>query len=209
MNRQELLKRIEELGRPRNGVWYQEIEFEEGVRTNSGTRGGGLPVWKVMKEEFLPSSLKGLRILDLGCNAGLYSVKSALLGAVVVGIELRDVWVKQAQFVKSYFEEKHGRLNLRLLKREITPDLLRTLGSFDIVYAISILYHFKRKQGKEIARELSKMTNNLIVRYRESYPSYKNSEKDFTRYFTKWGFRVSRRHPGPYSDRVFVQYIRD
>jgi SAM-dependent methyltransferase len=151
-----------------------------------------------------------MRVLDLGCNAGLYSIESALMGAYeVIGIEMRDVWFDQAVFVRRYFEQKHGsRLNVRYIKKKITPELLGVLGKFDVVYAISILYHFSGKQGKEIAKALSKMTGNIIARYRTSYPSYKGSERDFTRHFKGYGFRVRKRYPQAPSDRFFVQYVR-
>ena len=61
----------------------------------------GEHTWNTMSK-FLPPSLKNMRILDLGCNAGFYSVKASLLGAKeVVGVDLSPIFFKQALYIKN------------------------------------------------------------------------------------------------------------
>ena len=93
--------------------WYQTIRFEDDV-ISKGCIWCGDPAWDNIVK-FLPESLEGMRILDLGCNAGLFCVRAALMGAKeVIGIDYtgwRPKWdfEEQQVFVKEYFEQKCNR----------------------------------------------------------------------------------------------------
>ena len=53
------------------GKWYQQIDLD-GVITCDNRLGGGDYFWKLMQKHVLPADMDGLRILDLGSNAGCY-----------------------------------------------------------------------------------------------------------------------------------------
>ena len=134
--------------------------------------------------------MEGLRILDVGCNAGIFCVRASLEGAEeVVGIESDD-WKKgerfweQAQFVKSHFEEMHGRkLNIKYIKGRMEDVLLTDLGWFDYVLAIAAIYY--SNTPNKTVKAISKLTDNVIVRIRD-----KNRIERFEALFPKHGFTL-------------------
>lgn len=83
-------------------------------------------------------SLKGKRILDIGCNSGFWSIQCALLGAEVVGFDARSELIDQADLVKEIVGADNA--NFRTLDFwDMNPETLG--GKFDIVLNLGILYH--------------------------------------------------------------------
>ena len=179
MNKQFITKKIKDLV-----PWYQCIDLN-GIMTlkrgdNYFNANAGEKTWNTIKT-FLPSSLDNNRILDLGCNAGFYSIKSSLLGAKeVVGIELSPIFFEQALFIKEFFEEVSSRkLNVKYIKSDIGNLDLDNIGNFDYIFAIAILYHIGKhkygkytenalKEQKDVIRKLALHTKKFIVRCRNS-----------------------------------------
>jgi len=170
--------------------WYQTIDFEDDLRSK-GCDWCGDPAWSNIVK-FLPESLEGMRVLDLGCNAGLFCVRTALKGAEVVGIDYtgwRKDWDFQEQqvFVKEYFEKKHNKkLPITYLSGRM-EDVLQEqdLGYFDYVLGIASLYYTTNHEG--IVREIAKVTNKAIIRLRE-----KNRIVRFTGLFEKYGYKQEK-----------------
>lgn len=167
--------------------WYQSIEFEDGLRSK-GCEWCGDPAWSNMVK-FLPESLEGKRVLDLGCNAGLFCVRSAMMGAEVVGIDYtgwRENWDFQEQqvFVKKYFEDKCGRkLPITYISGKMEEVLKQIdLGYFDYVYGIASLYYTEDPDGT--VEGISKINNKAIIRLRDA-----NRISQFTKLFKKYGYR--------------------
>jgi len=194
MDRNYIVRKVQELA-----PWYQTIDFD-GVVSNNKNK-SSIDVWNKIKT-FLPESLEGMRVLDLGSNAGLYSVCAALLGAEVVSIEAVEKYCKQALFVQEFFENKYKK---KLKITNIISDILvidfSKLGKFDYIFAIAILYHIgsNLKDSKKtldeqvrVIGELCKISNNIIVRSRVS--GYRD-EKFFIDVFSKFGFEAVKSIP--------------
>jgi tRNA (mo5U34)-methyltransferase len=181
--------------------WYQRINLNGIMTLTKGSNyfhaHAGEHTWNVMSK-LLPISLDGMSILDLGCNAGFYSVKASLLGAKeVIGIDLSPIFLKQAFYIKDYFENFYNKkLNIEYIKSNIGDLDLDSMGNFDCVFAISVLYHIgKHKYGKytpealkeqiEVIEKLSKHTKKFIVRCRNA--QY-NNRKYYGKIFKKSGF---------------------
>lgn len=170
--------------------WYQSIDFDVDLRSK-GCEWCGDPAWSNIVK-LLPESLEGMRILDLGCNAGLFCVRSALMGAEAVGIDYtgwRENWdfEEQQVFVKEYFEKKYNRkLPITYISGRMEEVLKeQDLGYFDYVYGIASLYYTKDPDGT--VEEISKITNKAIIRLREA-----NRIKKFTGLFEQNGFIQKR-----------------
>jgi len=154
----ELEKKISEFRK-----WYQTIDFGNGIVTPG--KGNGEEVWKKIRS-YLPKELSGYRFLDVGCNAGLLCVRSALEGANVVGVELSPYWFDQALFVKKNFEEIYNKkLNIEYIKDDIFG-VMGKKGFFDYVFVISFIYHLKENKQVEFIQNLSNITSKVIVRYK-------------------------------------------
>ena len=93
--------------------------------------------------ELFGGSLKGKRVLDLGCNAGFWSLNAIKAGCdFVLGIDGRRMHIEQAEFVfetkdidpARYCFEHHNLFELDF----------STLDEFDIVLCLGLLYHVNR-----------------------------------------------------------------
>ena len=89
MDKNYIIKKIKELV-----PWYQAIDFN-GILTqtyskpNESAKSGEV-LWNKIKT-FLPETLEGKRVLDLGCNAGYYCIKSFLLNFKML---ILNIWFK-------------------------------------------------------------------------------------------------------------------
>jgi hypothetical protein len=86
---------------------------------------------------FYHGSIEGLRIADLGCLEGGYSLALAQQGASLLGLEAR-----QQNFVKLELIQEHFDLaNLQFKKADVKNFTREAYGVFDTVLALGILYH--------------------------------------------------------------------
>lgn len=169
--------------------WYQTIQFEDDVRSK-GCDWCGEPAWSNIIK-FLPNSLEGKSVLDLGCNAGLFCIRAALKGAKeVIGIDYpgwRPNWDfgEQQVFLKDYFEQKSGKkLPIKFLSGRM-EDFVKQFASenkkFNYVLGIASLYYTNDPDGTVEA--ISKITDKVIIRLRDG-----NRIARFTKLFKKFGF---------------------
>lgn len=130
----ELVKRrIEELG-----PWFQNIELD-GVPTAPDHFLGNYPADKWRRfAHALPADLSGKTVLDIGCNAGFYSIEMKHRGADrVLGIDFDETYLAQARFaaevagVDIEFEELS------------VYDVARLGERFDVVLFMGVLYHLR------------------------------------------------------------------
>jgi len=156
--------RIQELSPRGRKSWYYYIDFGYGVAGRPELEKdphSGLNNWRNFLLKNLPD-LNGKRVLDIGCNAGLYDLKMCEAGASeVVGI---DINTKQAEFVREWFSNKYGRdyTNIRYIATNATKYSFVELGSFDLVCMFRVAYHFG--EGMEyIMGQLSVITNVIAL----------------------------------------------
>lgn len=213
MEKQALRSKIEELS-----PWYQKISID-GIVTST-KREDSEKIWDRIRGCF-PENFKLSRILDLGCNAGFYSIMAARMGASVVGVESNPLSYKQAIFLKKYFEELWStELDITYIQKDISDIDLISLGSFDCVFALAVLYHVGNyKFGKgtvesfaeqnRIISLLNKMTDMFIVRARQR--KRKGSEyydaKHYNKVFKKLGFVSTKTIPEK-GRRTLIVYER-
>ncbi|GAJ03415.1 unnamed protein product, partial [marine sediment metagenome] len=156
MNKEETRAKIKELGK-----WYQNIDIN-GVRTKASDV-DPLKIWRKIRA-LLPEKLDGLRILDLGSNAGHYSCLMAIEGAEVIGINHANEFKAQAAFVREYFEEKHGKLNIKNIWEDIREIDFDALGEFDYVLASAIIHHIGIHKYKKYTPEIVEYQKKIIKR---------------------------------------------
>jgi SAM-dependent methyltransferase len=85
-------------------------------------------------------NLAGLRIADLGCLEGGFSLALAQRGARVTGIEARAKNLEKALLLKQHFDLPH----LDFVLGDVKAFSREAFGEFDAVLALGILYHLDR-----------------------------------------------------------------
>jgi tRNA (mo5U34)-methyltransferase len=132
-SRGEVRRRIDELG-----PWFQNIELE-GEFTAPDHFLGDYPGAKWRKfSQAIAADLRGKTVLDIGCNAGFYSIEMKRRGAErVVGIDSDDTYLAQARFAAEI-----AAANVEFRKLSVY-DVGALAERFDIVLFMGVLYHLR------------------------------------------------------------------
>jgi tRNA (mo5U34)-methyltransferase len=120
--------------------WFHNIHLPDGSQTAPNHPLGDFPAykWKAIGPH-LPIDLSGWRVLEIGCNAGYYTVALAQRGATLVAIDINPHYLRQARWVL----DQHGlsdQVELRLMQ---IYDLAHTDESFDLVFFMGVFYHLR------------------------------------------------------------------
>jgi tRNA (mo5U34)-methyltransferase len=133
VNAREIEARVRALG-----AWFHNIDLG-GVLTAPEHFLGDYPgiVWRALAPS-LPADLSGRTVLDVGCNAGFFSLQLKRRGAArVVGLDLDPRYLAQARLAA----EVSG-LDIEL--RELSVYDVAALGErFDVVLFMGVLYHLR------------------------------------------------------------------
>jgi tRNA (mo5U34)-methyltransferase len=157
VNREDLLDGIRRLD-----PWFHCIELAPGVLTKTESVAGEpadhpRETWDIIKN-CLPVDLSGKSVLDVGCNAGFYSVEAKRRNAGrVLGVDAMRREIMQADFVRRA-------LGLEIEFRPLSVyDLsVSSVGRFDVTLALGLIYHLKHLVlGLEKLAQVTKDT--LIV----------------------------------------------
>lgn len=130
-----LQARVQELG-----PWFQNIDLGHGIRTAPDHFLGDYPAFKFARfAHVLPDDLEGRSVLDIGCNAGFYSVEMKRRGAGrVLGIDSDDRYLAQARLVADTL----GYPDITFAKLSVYD--VAALGErFDLVIFMGVLYHLR------------------------------------------------------------------
>jgi tRNA (mo5U34)-methyltransferase len=129
----EIRARVGELGQ-----WFHNLDLG-GIRTAPEHFLADYP--RVKWERFcaaLPGDLTGRTVLDIGCNAGFYSIEMKRRGAErVVGIDFDERYLAQARFAAEVTGQE---IEFRSLS---VYDVARLGEQFDVVLFLGVLYHLR------------------------------------------------------------------
>lgn len=129
--RREIVQRVAALGQ-----WFHNMNLD-GVWTAPDHFLGDYPgfQWRRVQPS-LPADLRGWTVLDIGCNAGYFSIELKRLGAErVVAIDSDPRYLAQARLAA---EVAGVELELRELS---VYDVARLGERFDLVLFMGVLYH--------------------------------------------------------------------
>ena len=122
------------------GPWFHNIHLPNGLQTAPDHFLGDFPAFKWREiAPYLAEDLSGKTVLDVGCNAGFYSLELAKRGAHVTGIDLDPLYLKQARWVVDQFDLS-DRIELR---QQQVYDLAQEETQYDIVWFMGVLYHLR------------------------------------------------------------------
>jgi tRNA (mo5U34)-methyltransferase len=121
--------------------WFHNLHLPDGAQTAPDHPLGDFPAFKWEQiSPWLPEDMSGLRALDIGCNAGFYSLAMARRGAQVLGIDVDPHFLRQAEWARERFGVSAERLALRQMQ---VYELARLEEQFDVVLFLGVLYHLR------------------------------------------------------------------
>jgi tRNA (mo5U34)-methyltransferase len=122
------------------GPWFHNLHLPDGTQTAPDHFLGDFPSYKWEQVRgFLPEDLSGWTALDIGCNAGFYSIELARRGARVTGIDYDPHYLEQARWASRRFGVA-DRIELREMQ---VYDLARSDEAWDLVLFMGVLYHLR------------------------------------------------------------------
>jgi tRNA (mo5U34)-methyltransferase len=110
--------------------------------------------------EMFGGSLAGKRVLDLGCNAGFWSLCAAEAGCdYVLGLDGRQMHVDQANFVFEVNEIEADRYDF--VAGNIFDVDLRRFGTFDVVLCLGLMYHISKPV--DLLEKIAQVNSDVLV----------------------------------------------
>jgi hypothetical protein len=150
-----------------NGRWRELVSFTaHNIRLDDGTytkpeAGPSMEChpWFLAAKRIIdatfPGDKRALRLADLGCLEGGYTVEFARLGLQAFGLDVRESNIEACRYVQS-------RVNLPNLQFA-RDDVWNTAkyGAFDITFCCGLFYHVDKP--RELLRLLSNVTQRLLI----------------------------------------------
>jgi len=131
----DLSRAVEQLG-----PWFHNLHLPDGSQTCPNHSLGDFPNFKWQKlHAFFPTDLRGATVLDIGCNAGFYSIEFARRGAVVTAIDVDEHYLAQARWASGVF----GVSDRITFQQAQVYSLSRADRRWDIVLFLGVLYHLR------------------------------------------------------------------
>lgn len=131
--KEEIRARVADLGQ-----WFHDLDLD-GVRTAPDHFLRDYPAVKWRRfAHALPADLSGRTVLDIGCNAGFYSIEMKRRGADrVVAVDSDPRYLAQARFAAEVTGQE-------IEFRELSVYDVAALGErFDLVLFLGVLYHLR------------------------------------------------------------------
>lgn len=153
--------------------WFHNIHLPNGEQTAEDHFLGDFPAfkWNNIKKA-LPQSFEGYKVLDIGCNAGFYSIELAKLGAKVVAVDIDEHYLKQAKWVAKEFDLE-SQIEFRQMQ---VYDFAKVDEEYDLVWFMGVFYHLRYPL---LAMDiLSKLTKKHLLFQTFSLP-YENNNNEF------------------------------
>jgi len=154
--------------------WFHNIRIH-GIQTAPDHFLGDFPAIKWQPISLaLPDDLEGMSVLDVGCNAGFYSIELKRRGAGrVVAVDIDDHYLDQARFASAA-------LGLNIEFRKMSVYEVDTLpGQFDYVLFMGVFYHLRypiyaldkivSKVGKKLVFQSMLRGSNEARPWKEDY----------------------------------------
>jgi tRNA (mo5U34)-methyltransferase len=120
------------------GPWFHNMRLG-GIETAPHHFLGDYPQVKFARfRSVIPEDMRGMKVLDIGCNAGFYSTEMKRRGADrVVAIDSDDRYLQQARFAADV-----NKVNIEFHHMGVW-DVAKLGEQFDLVIFMGVLYHLR------------------------------------------------------------------
>lgn len=143
----------------RRREWFYDFELPDGTRTTTYHDGALNAIhdtrWRMLEhtlDSVYPGGFGGLQAVDLAAHQGWFAVRLAQAGLRrVTGVDQRESHVEDARLIADAL----GQDELRFLHSDIFDLDTASLGTFDVVLMLGLLYHLENPVGAlRLARAL-------------------------------------------------------
>ncbi|WP_174291739.1 TIGR04290 family methyltransferase [Sphingomonas bacterium] len=187
--------------------WFHNIDLGGGVVTAPEHFLGDYPAFKFARfADALPTNLSGKSVLDIGCNAGFYSVEMKRRGAArVLGIDSDERYLAQARLATEVlgWSEQSGGVEFRKLS---VYDVAALGERFDLVIFMGVLYHLRHpllaldlirehvvsEEGGLLLFQTMQQGGNTIAEVPRDHPFFAPGTYDAPDYFIEPGYPAMR-----------------
>jgi 2-polyprenyl-3-methyl-5-hydroxy-6-metoxy-1,4-benzoquinol methylase len=109
--------------------------------------------------------LQNLRVLDLGCNSGVYSCLAAFYSQSVIGADTNPKLIERAQLTNEYFRCRFP--DFRQVEFTTNPyhQIIRS-GSVDCLLMTLVLYHIGDEQVRVLGDLISQHIKSVVIQVR-------------------------------------------
>jgi tRNA (mo5U34)-methyltransferase len=122
------------------GHWFHNLHLPDGTQTAPDHPLGDYPAYKWQHlSGHIPQELTGWKVLDIGCNAGFYSIELAKRGAKVTGIDSDSRYLAQANWAA----RQYGLEDSITFREMQVYDLAHVEETFDLVLFMGVFYHLR------------------------------------------------------------------
>ncbi|MCB0820069.1 MAG: methyltransferase domain-containing protein [Bacteroidetes bacterium] len=154
---------------------------------------------RTIKLMFRPEEIPTLRVVDLGCLEGGYSLAFAKLGMQVTGMDAREDNIEKCEWVKSHFDLP----NLSYVKDDVKN--LANYEQFDVIFCAGLLYHLDEPSSFiKLMHDQTRRMTIIHTHYsleRDSF--YDNQRLSFVQRAVKKVFNLPNNHyPQKYDYRL-------
>jgi 2-polyprenyl-3-methyl-5-hydroxy-6-metoxy-1,4-benzoquinol methylase len=104
-------------------------------------------------------TVDGLRVVDLGCGEGIYSVEFARRRASCLAVEGREPRAQKVQFVKQVLSLD----NLTVAQEDVRNLSVEKHGEFDVVLCLGILYHLGAPDVFSFVKRLGEVCRRICI----------------------------------------------
>jgi len=117
--------------------WYHRIEVLPGLYTPSRL-GKPRRLWGLILEEMDRIEMSGLRVLDVGCRDGLFSLAAERKGAASVVAIDNDLSLGAKEFLLPFLKSRVEMRQMNVMDLEAESS-----GVFDVILCFGVLYHLR------------------------------------------------------------------
>ena len=145
------------------GAWdSNNVYLEDGLYTmGSEIVGDEIKLQRVVQcvLDHMGGTVEGMRIVDLGCGEGLYSIEFARRKASCLAVEGREPRAEKVRFVKKVLSLD----NLDVVQDDVRNLSVEKYGKFDVVLCLGILYHLGAPDVFSFAARLSEVCRKICI----------------------------------------------
>ena len=159
-SKMELLQEVEQLSK-QHGPWAFDIPLPHDVWTKGNLQIPQTRLRRILQivGDLSLKPLGELRVLDLGCLDGIFSIEFAQHGARAVGIEVREANLAKARFCQRVL----GLQNLEFHLGDARNISAEKYGRFDAIICSGLLYHLEATDGVKLLSTMHSMTDRMVV----------------------------------------------